>query len=82
MPRSPPRDPAGPLAALSPAQALVVGATVGNLLKGGMPKRLAEEATLTIAAFLRRGRSAQEAVDALLAAEAERYFHKLPTGRA
>jgi hypothetical protein len=55
---------------LSAEQAYSVGgAAVGSLLRDGMPTTQALSSTATIAEFIKRGHAAQQAIDAILAAE-------------
>ena len=55
-PSAPTPDPAVSLSDLSPAEAYSVGASVGDLLNGGMPMSRAAEATQTIAGLIRAKR--------------------------
>ncbi len=56
------------VASLPAEQAYQVGAAVGSLLKDCMPTGSALASTVTVAEFIRRGQSAQQAVDAIIAA--------------
>jgi hypothetical protein len=57
---------------LSAEQAYTVGGAVGSLLPQGMPTDEAHDATITIAAFIKKGMAAQQAVDEILATYAAR----------
>ena len=53
----------------STEQAYSIGIAVGGLLKDGMPIERALSSTVTVAEFVKRGQTAQRAVDAILSAE-------------
>lgn len=65
-PPSRPKAPAVTLDGLSPEQAQSVGSEVGKMLADGMPGAQAIALTGAIADFVRRGISAQRAVDEIL----------------
>ena len=55
---------------LSAEQAYTVGAAVGSLLQQGMPVDDATPATVSVAAFIKKGMAAQQVVDEIIAAYA------------
>jgi hypothetical protein len=55
--------------ALSPEQAYAVGSAVSSLLSDGMPSREIVGTTAAIAKFIKKGMTAQQAVDNIIAAK-------------